>query len=553
MKLYLNFDEFAKTGGGTWVDYSEALLNEGFVRKSCFGALGKAEIQTVSMRLKPVVGLTALAVAILTATNDIRAKLTLDDDTPYFIGTIRPLVSGEVREVIKPISVEILDDTSFLESYIFTADSTLSSSLKVISSTPADSLVHWLISHATVKNSLGAYVPAFATTDIVIDAGVDTAVAADGLVVNTGDYVNAILDAVCYEYNLQYRCSEDGKLHFAPSVPATTVVGARTLSDSDVKNYLNPKRGDDARRGAVVTYYPVVKGACVVGRHEALDSRYADDKTFGRGYEWLNTDEPGGQWPPLAYQNITLSSYDLDKSKRKVLRYDFTTIRTKITFQDGSKSTAQSMGHAINNGDGTARVYIQVPRNKVLVKRIDCICDCWYIDEEDERTTQVHQGQNPEKYEARYLHSGTTATALLRAIVLRSTTGNLTHTFQALPALGLAPGEIVSLAPSALGFTGYVRIVSVTDYGGDKERPLVDIVAESVTPLDEIVVDTSEQVRSILQRGGVTILRLVTESTVVKYFASGSVEVRAEGDAVDILGGTVGWYLNDVLVDYGDS
>ena len=65
----------------------KALLNEGFVRKSCFGALGKAEIQTVSMRLKPVVGLTALAVAILTATNDIRAKLTLDDDTPYFIGT----------------------------------------------------------------------------------------------------------------------------------------------------------------------------------------------------------------------------------------------------------------------------------------------------------------------------------------------------------------------------------------------------------------------------------------------------------------------------------
>ena len=81
---------------------------------------------------------------------------------------------------------------------------------------------------------------------------------------------------------------------------------------------------------------------------------------------------------------------------------------------------------------------------------------------------QVHQGQNPEKYEARYLHSGTTATALLKAIVLRSTTGNLTHTFQALPALGLSPGEIVSLASDALGFTGYVRIVSVTDYGGEK-------------------------------------------------------------------------------------
>jgi hypothetical protein len=551
MKLFLNFSEYAKTGGGTWEDFSLGLLNEGFSRKSCFGPKGKAEMQTVSMRLKPVVGLEALAVRILTATNNIRARLTLDDDTPYFIGTIRPLISSDVREVIKPISVEILDDSYYLEAYIFSADATLSSNLKVISDTPSDSLIHWLVSHATVKDSLGAYVPAFAEADIVIDSGIDKTIDADGLTVETGDYVNAILDTVCYEYNLQYRCSEDGKLHFAPSVPATTPSGVRTITNADIKNYVTPKRGDDARKGAVITYYPVVKGPCTIGRHDAMDSRYADDKTWGRGYEWLNPDE--GQWPPLAYQNVTLATNDLEKSKRKILRYDYGTLRTKIKFHDGSKDTNQGIGHISDNEDGSARMYIQVAKRKTLVERMDAICDCWYIDEEDEQTTQVHQGQNPEKYEARYLHSGVTANALLRAIVLRSTTGNLTHSFQALPSLGLYPGEIIKLDPAALGFSGYVRIISVIDSGGDKTRQLVDVIAESVTPLNDIEVDTDEQVISILRRAGVNMLSIQTEATLLKYDDLSYIDLTANGDLLSVYGGSVLWYLNDVYKGTGET
>jgi len=551
MKLFLNFSEYAKTGGGTWEDFSEGLLNESFSRKSCFGPKGKAEMQTVSMRLKPVVGLEPLAVRILTATNNIRARLTLDDDTPYFVGTIRPLISSDVREVIKPIDVEILDDTYYLEAYIFSADATLSSNLKVISDTPSDSLIHWLVSHATVKDSLGAYVPAFAEADIIIDSGIDKTIDADGLTVETGDYVNAILDTVCYEYNLQYRCSEDGKLHFAPSVPSTTPSGVRTLTNADIKNYITPKRGDDARKGAVITYYPVVKGPCTVGRHYALDDNYADDKTWGRGYEWLNPDE--GQWPPLAYQNVTLATNDIEESKRKILRYDYGTLRTKIEFHDGSKDTNQGIGHISDNGDGSARMYIQVAKRKTLVERMDAICDCWYTDEEDEQTTQVHQGQNPEKYEARYLHSGVTANALLRAIVLRSTTGNLTHSFQALPSLGLYPGEIVKLDPAALGFSGYVRIISVIDSGGDKTRQLVNVIAESVTALSDITVDTDEQVISILRRAGVDMLSIHTEATLLKYDDLSHIDLVANGDLLSVYGGSVLWYLNDVYKGTGET
>ena len=117
MKLYLNFHEFAKTGSGTWVDYSEALL-EGFTKS--FGA-SRLRCRPVSMLLNRWLGLPPLAVNILTATNDIRAKLP--DNTPRIFGNHPDRwYPVRVREVIKPISVEILDDTHFLESYIFAAD-----------------------------------------------------------------------------------------------------------------------------------------------------------------------------------------------------------------------------------------------------------------------------------------------------------------------------------------------------------------------------------------------------------------------------------------------
>ena len=151
MKLYLNFSPFAKVGSGIWEDFSEALMDTGFSRKSCYGSRGKAEIQTVSMTLKPVANLQSLLVRVLVSTNDIRAKLTRDDGSPYFIGTIRPLLSATVKDRAKPFTVEILDDSYFLESYVFHEASTLSSNLKVINSIPADSLIHWLVLNSRLK------------------------------------------------------------------------------------------------------------------------------------------------------------------------------------------------------------------------------------------------------------------------------------------------------------------------------------------------------------------------------------------------------------------
>ncbi len=313
MNLYLNFNEFAKTGAGEWEDFSAALRFDGFSRKSCFGQGGKTEQQTVSMTLEPVVGLEALAVRILTASNDIRAKLTQDDGTPYFIGTIRPLVTGSVKEVIKPFTVEILDDTYHLHAYIFNHNSATANDLKVINADPAKSLIHWLITQATIENNLGQYVPAFAHSDIIIDPTLDQNVQAYGFQVSVGDYVDGLLDEICFEYNMQYRATEDGKLLFVPSVPGGVISGVRTLWDKDIKRFLSTKRGDDVNRGAVVTYYPVVYGSLKVAEHSIMDGRWADSKTASRGYEWLNRDE--GQYPPAAYQDIKLATSDLHPSK----------------------------------------------------------------------------------------------------------------------------------------------------------------------------------------------------------------------------------------------
>lgn len=553
MKLYLNFNQYAKTGAGVWEDFSRALRFDGFSRKLCFGSDGETEQQTVSMKLEPVMGLEALAVRVLTTPNDIRAKLTQDDGTPYFIGTIRPLVTGSVKEAIKPFTAEILDDTTYLHSFVFKRDSATAGDLKVINADPAKSLIHWLVSQATIENNIGQYVPAFAHADILIDPAIDQNIQAYGCLVNVGDYVDDILNELCYEHNLQYRATEDGKISFVPSVPAAVITGARTLGDQEIKTSLSLKRGDDVNRGALVTYYPVVYGSLKVAQHSVMDGRWSDSKTASRGYEWLNRDE--GQYPPAAYQSITLASSDLENSQREILRYDFPTLKAVVGFDDGSRDKSQGIASATANGDGTHRLKINVLNDKTLVKELYATCFCWYVDKELEKTTQVHQGPEPQEYEAKHLHDGVAASKLLKALVLRSTGGNLKYTFKALPSLGLAPGEIVSLAPATLGMTSFVRILSVTDAGGDKRTPLVSVTAEGVTPLSAITVDTSEQVKSILARGGSSMFKITPSTPSARYEPlSGQVSVTASGDALTRLGGSLKWWLNNLpMIETGET
>jgi hypothetical protein len=551
MKLYLNFDQYAKTGGGTWEDFSSALLDN-FNRKSCFGRDGKAEMQTVTMELKNESNIVR---RITSSANNIRAKvLENNNTTPYFIGTIRPLVSADVRDQTYPVSVDILDDSLYLEQYIFDKASAVSTSLKVVSSTVADSMIHWLVAKCVVKDSGGSYVRSIADADIVIDAGVDTAVLAEGISVSTGDMVNTLLDTICYEYNLQYRFDASGKMHIAKSLPASSadLSGARTIADANIINYLRPQRADDSNQGAVVKYYPVSKSSCRVAEHDVLDTNFADDKTFSRGYEWLNTDEPGGQYPPAAYDDVTLSEYDLDKPGRKILRHDLTTLKARVEFHDGSRSVSHDIASIADNSDGTYSLKIVPTVNKTLVKKLFAICDCWYIDKDLEQTTQVHPGQNPQAYDSKFLHSGITATALLKAIVLRNLSGKLSYSFQALPALALVPGEIVYLASVAWGVSGYVRITSVVDHADSKTKPLVDVIAESVTPLSDLSITPTEIVKSAYIPPAPRLsIRPDTVSAI--YSAPGVVVVTASGSAITELGGTLAWYLNDVDLSLSGS
>jgi hypothetical protein len=550
MKLYLNFNPFAKVGSGTWEDFSEALMDTGFSRRSCYGSRGKAEIQTVSMTLMPVANLQSLLVRILVSTNDIRAKLTRDDGSPYFIGTIRPMVSATVKDRAKPFTVEILDDSYFLESYVFQEASTLSSNLKVVNSNPSDSLVHWLILNSRIRTEDGQYICPFASYDIMIGSDVDQTIDADGLTLNTGDYIDEILEAVCYEYNLQYRFTEEGKILIERSIPMDTT-GAVAILDHDIKNTLTVRRSDDSNQGVVVTYYPVIKGPCKVARHNIMDTRWADDKTFGRGYEWLNPDEV--IYPPLSYQDVTLSPFDLDNPGRQILRYDKGTLVPRVTYHEDTKDSRQSRAKVADNGDGSYKLWIDVAKRKTLVQDLYLMCQCWYIDKDDERTTQVHQGKDPEKYEAKYIHTGVTANALLKAIALRNLTGNTTYSFQALPSLGLVPGEIRLINSSAYGVLDYVRIRSVIDHGDSKATGLCEVEAESVTALADLQISTDEQVVSYLASLGSNMLKVDPPTTTMTHDDEAFVEITASGDAITKLGATLSWYVNGIQIPWSEE
>lgn len=555
MKLYLDFNPYAKKRTPNWEDFSSALLDDSFTRKSCFGAKGKSEIQTVQLQLKPVVGIDALAVRILTATNDIRAKITWDNGTPYFIGTIRPMASVKVDAIVNPISIEILDDTYFLDYYMVDQASTLDvTGMKVVGATTADSLVHWLINLAKVQHTIENWVPAFSSSEIIIDDDLaDDQIPVDGITVEIGDYVNDILEAVCYEFNLQYRCDEQGRIHIARALPES-ITGARVLQDTDIKNQLTIKRGDDAKSGVVVQYYPVQSGTLSVAEHSAFDTRYADDKTFGRGYEWLNPDEPGGMWPPLVYQQEALSGVDLDKPSKKILRYDISSMKTEILFHDKSKDTSQARGRhqLVSSADGKYmyRFWIAPTKRKTLVKRIRLVCKCWYIDTSDIRTTLVEPGSNPEEHDAKYVRDRYNAERLMQALKLRSRSGLVDYSFEASPEIGLVPGEIVQLSSGTSGMAPYVRVLAVTDHGDSKSAPLVEVICEGVQALGDIEVDTTEQVRSILSREGVEMLKLTPSQNPSKYNKNeGLLTVTASGAAVDQLGGSLKWYKDDEYYD----
>jgi len=558
MKLYLNFSEYAKFGSGAWEDFSDAILDSSFSRKSCFGAKGKSETQTVSIELSPVVGVSALGVRILTATNDIRAKLTEDDGKAYFIGTIRPLASLSVESIVSPVSIEILDDSYFLDYYMLQQASTLdSSTLKVVGSNRNNSLVHWLVSLCEEKKEDGSYGSVFADADIVVDTGVDTAIPADGITVEIGDKVNDILSAVCYEYGLQYRFDAAGKLHFAPAVPADAAVltSSVTVTDSEMKNRLTIKRDDDARSGAVVTYYPVRKGLCTVAEHQVMDTRYADDKTWSRGYEWLNPDE--GQWPKVQYQTETLSGIDLEKASRRILRYDLSTMKTVIKFADGSRTSSQGIGHfqqvSAENGKYQYRFWIAPTASKTLVKKFYLQCQCWYIDTEDEKRTKVSQGTNPAEHEAKYIHEAVHADNLLKILEMRNRTGNMQYSFQAFPLLNLTPGQIIKLDSQTVGISTYARVLSVTDHGDSLSDQLCSVICEGIQALSEIQVDATESIRSIMQRLGDEMLSLTPAQNPMKYDDAGTCSIIAAGEAIDKLGGTTIWYLNDIHLDGKDG
>ncbi len=545
----------AKAGAGEWVDASAGLLSSGFTRKRCIGRYGKIEQQTLSFQLQAVTGLRAIALQIITSASDIRARVTWDDGTPYFIGTIRPSASLKADSILRPVSLEIIDDSYFLEyTYSGSALSLYgsSSSYKIICSTPAESLVHWLVAKCMIGSSATA---AFSSSDIQIASDVDQAKTSEGLNLEPGDTIKDNLDAMLYEYGLQYRFDESGILHVMKSAVDSLSSITDLVTDSLMKNSLTMKRSDSSSDGSKVTYQTVQSGICRVAEHSISDPKYADSKTLGRGYEWLNS---GEVWPPSdGSDEVTLSSTDLNSSARTLLRIDLSTM-TAVSEHEyvsgflgiGKSSTDCSRYMTQDVSDSSIwHLYMVAHADKVLVRKFYANAKCWYLDS-GRSSSVVYPGKSPIEHDAVYVHSLTDADALARRLKAQVDSGELEYTCTMLKASGLAlaPGQALHLVSATVGIDTYVRVVSVTDAGDSCEDLLSTVVMEGIEALEDVQGDPSSSVTGYISSLGSAALALTPDiATIDQGDEVSEVTVKASGDAVELLGGTLTWYLNGTL------
>ncbi|MFA6933693.1 MAG: hypothetical protein WCR70_00305 [Sphaerochaetaceae bacterium] len=554
MKLYLNFNEYAKfdaNSSSNWENFSSALLDSGFTRKSCIGAQGKNEQQTVSVKLKAIVGATNLALRILSCEHTIRARLTLDDGTAYFTGSIRPLADLTVTSYLEPMSASILDDSEYLDYTLSTEASTVNQELYIALSggTESTSLVHWLISKAMSKQSASVSSRAISNSQIIIDSGVDQTLKASAVVLNVGDNVKDTLESILYEYGLQYRFDESGNVHILQGVPSRS--GAVVLNDATMKKSLTIKRGDDSHKGARVIYYKQVKKVCTVAKHSIYDNTYNDDKTLGRGYEWLTE---GEVWPPTAYQVKTLEASDLEDSGYEIVKYDLTSISTSLErasdgwFTTNAFTIPTPVQESAVDGIYRYRFYCVGGAYKDLVKSLSLRCACWCIDKNDPQESASSWVKSPTKYTAKYIHSSILANNLVNIIEMRNAAGDVKYTFY-LSTCSLTPGQVVHIQSVTSGIDTYAKVLSIKDNGGSRADKLYSIECEGLEAIPDLGDLSVESVAKFMSTNSSEYLTLTPSMSEVSYGSVGTgITVSAKGQAVENLGATLVWYFNGVAV-----
>ncbi len=193
--------------GNGLVDYTSFISGESFIREQVVGYDGNHEISTLTMTFKPIYSGSNIFYYLVNATQLIKIKV-YKDTLPFFTGVIRPNGDYEIYEDLRPISVEVLDNTYLVDKKV---------PIQKLFPQGEISAVDRIKSLLT---DIGISSSNYDVSSVSTDAKIGF------LLVDEGENYKDILDNICFECGYSYYFDESGKFilkNVAPDNPYPSI------------------------------------------------------------------------------------------------------------------------------------------------------------------------------------------------------------------------------------------------------------------------------------------------------------------------------------------